>query len=211
MQWKDNREYYVDNCESGRKADELLYLLDMAADGMSGLSERERLRLLVMMEEDALDGSPVYNRWFERRRGEAALSSDAEEADPADMERIIRNTMLHIRREKSRMKLRRTFISVAKIAALFVFAAFSIITYEYIKQLKLGAVGARVTKYKNYYTNLKVTQVANGYKVSGLRQPSGESYRLPVYFIVQKNKNGKWQIIEESMNTKVQKFLKYAK
>lgn len=82
---------------------------------------------------------------------------------------------------------------------------------EYIKQLKLGAVGARVTKYKNYYTNLKVTQVANGYKVSGLRQPSGESYRLPVYFIAQKNKNGKWQIIEESMNTKVQKFLKYAK
>lgn len=135
MQGKDNREYYVDNCESDRKADELLYLLDMAADGMSGLSERERLRLLVMMEEDALDGSPVYNRWFERRRGEAALSSDAEEADPADMERIIRNTMLHIRREKSRMKLRRTFISVAKIAALFVFAAFSIITYEYIKQL----------------------------------------------------------------------------
>lgn len=82
---------------------------------------------------------------------------------------------------------------------------------EYTKQLKLGAVGAKVTKYKNYYTNLKVTPLANGYKVSGLRQPSGESYRLPVYFIVQKNKNGKWQIVEESMNTKVQKFLKYAK
>ncbi len=81
---------------------------------------------------------------------------------------------------------------------------------EYTKQLKLGAVGARVAKYKNYYSNLKVTPVANGYKVSGLRQPSGESYRLPVYFIVNKNKNGKWEIIEESMNTKVQKFLKYA-
>lgn len=82
---------------------------------------------------------------------------------------------------------------------------------EYTKQLKLGAVGAKLAKYKNYYTNLNVVQVPNGYKVSGLRQPSGESYRLPVYFIVKKNKNGKWQIIEESMNTKVQKFLKYAK
>lgn len=82
---------------------------------------------------------------------------------------------------------------------------------EYTKQLKLGAMGAKVTKYKNYYTNLKVQEVSNGYKVSGLRQPSGESYRLPVYFIVRKNQSGKWQIIEESMNTKVQKFLKYAK
>ena len=84
-------------------------------------------------------------------------------------------------------------------------------TDEYMKQIKLGAVGAKMTNYKNTYTNLKVIEVNNGYKVTGLRQPSGESYRLPVYFIVKKDGNGNWKIIEESMNTKVQKFLKYAK
>lgn len=81
---------------------------------------------------------------------------------------------------------------------------------EYTKQLKLGAMGAKVSKYKNYYSNLKVTEIdENTYKVSGLRRPSGESYSLPVYFIVKKI-SGTWKIIEESMNTRVQTFLKYA-
>lgn len=84
-------------------------------------------------------------------------------------------------------------------------------TDEYMKQIKIGSIGAKMTNYKNTYTNLKVIEVNDGYKITALRQPSGESYRLPVYFIVKKDENGNWKIIEESMNTKVQKFLKYAK
>lgn len=53
--------------------------------------------------------------------------------------------------------------------------------------------------------------MGNGaYKVSSLRQPSGENYKLKTYMVVKKV-NGKWLITEEMMQTKVQTFLKYAK
>lgn len=83
-------------------------------------------------------------------------------------------------------------------------------TDTYIKQMKLGQAGAKLRKYKNNYTNITVTPAGNGaYKVSSLRQPSGEDYKLKTYMIVKKE-NGKWQIIEEMMQTKVQTFLRYA-
>jgi hypothetical protein len=84
-------------------------------------------------------------------------------------------------------------------------------TATYIKQMKIGQAGARMRGYKNTYTNISVTSLGNGsYKVSSLRQPKGETYKLKTYMIVKKI-NGKWQITEELMQTKEQIFLKYAK
>ena len=85
-------------------------------------------------------------------------------------------------------------------------------TATYIKQMKLGQAGAKLRHYTNSYSNVSVTQLSdNKYKVSSLRQPSGENYKLKTYMIVQKQPNGKWLIIEELMQTKEQIFLKYAK
>ncbi len=83
-------------------------------------------------------------------------------------------------------------------------------TATYMKQLKLGQAGAKLKHYKNNYSNITVAKSGNGYKVSSLRQPSGESYKLKTYMIVTKQPNGKWLITEEMMQTKVQTFLKYA-
>lgn len=84
-------------------------------------------------------------------------------------------------------------------------------TATYIKQMKIGQAGAKMRGYKNTYTNVSVTSLGNGtYKVSSLRQPKGETYKLKTYMIVKKI-NGKWQITEEMMQTKEQIFLRYAK
>ena len=83
-------------------------------------------------------------------------------------------------------------------------------TATYIKQMKIGQAGAKLRKYKNYYTNITAVPVADGYKVSSLRQPSGETYRLKTYMIVKKQPSGKWLITEELMQTKEQLFLRYA-
>lgn len=84
-------------------------------------------------------------------------------------------------------------------------------TKTYLRQLKIGETTAKLRKYKNNYTNIKSQKVQNGYKISSMRQPSGEKYRLMTYMIVQKQPNGEWKIVEELMQTKVQTFLKYAK
>lgn len=84
-------------------------------------------------------------------------------------------------------------------------------TSTYITQMKLGQAGAKLRHYTNSYTDISVTSLGNGkYKISSLRQPSGESYKLKTYMIVQKS-NNHWLIVEEMMQTKVQTFLKYAK
>ena len=84
-------------------------------------------------------------------------------------------------------------------------------TATYIKQMKLGQASAKLKNYKNNYSDVKVSKIADGkYKVSSLRQPTGESYKLKTYMVVQKQPNGKWLIVEELMQTKVQIFLKYA-
>lgn len=84
-------------------------------------------------------------------------------------------------------------------------------TNTYISQMKMGQKGAKLRRYKNHYTDVQASKVCNGYKISSLRQPSGEKYRLKTYMIVQKQPNGQWLIVEEMMQTKVQSFLKYAK
>ena len=83
-------------------------------------------------------------------------------------------------------------------------------TATYIKQMKIGQAGAKLRKYKNNYTNIVATPVDGGYKISSLRQPSGEDYKLKTYMIVKKQPDGKWLITEEMMQTKVQTFLRYA-
>ena len=85
-------------------------------------------------------------------------------------------------------------------------------TATYIRQMKIGQAGAKLRGYKNNYTNVSVASLGNGaYKVSSLRQPTGENYKLKKYMIVKKQPNGKWLITEEMMQTKQQVFLKYAK
>ena len=84
-------------------------------------------------------------------------------------------------------------------------------TSTYITQMKIGQAGARLRGYTNSYSDIKITSLGNGvYKISSLRQPKGETYKLKTYMNVKKI-NGKWQIIEELMQTKEQIFLKYAK
>ena len=84
-------------------------------------------------------------------------------------------------------------------------------TATYIRQMKIGQAGAKLRHYKNTYSNITVTPVAKGYKVSSLRQPSGETYKLKTYMIVQQQSDGRWLIVEELMQTKEQIFLRYAK
>lgn len=85
-------------------------------------------------------------------------------------------------------------------------------TATYIRQMKIGQAGAKLKNYKNSYTNISATAMPDGtYKVSSLRQPSGETYKLKTYMIVKKQANGSWLITEEMMQTKVQSFLKYKK
>ena len=84
-------------------------------------------------------------------------------------------------------------------------------TATYIRQMKIGQTGAKLRGYKNTYSNISVTPInENTYKVSSLRQPSGENYKLKTYMIVKKQPDGKWLITEEMMQTKVQTFLRYA-
>ena len=85
-------------------------------------------------------------------------------------------------------------------------------TATYIKQMKLGQAGAKLRKYTNTYSDVTVEKIEDGqYKISSQRQPSGETYKLKTYMIVEKQTDGSWLIVEEMMQTKVQVFLKYAK
>ena len=84
-------------------------------------------------------------------------------------------------------------------------------TDTYITQMKLCQKGAKIRKYKNTYTDIKAEKLDDGYKISSLRQPSGEKYKLKTYMIVKKQPSGKWLITEELMQTRVQTFLKYAR
>lgn len=84
-------------------------------------------------------------------------------------------------------------------------------TKKYFNQMRLGANGARITKYKNSYTERKITKQGNDYKITCLRQPSTSDYKIPAHFVIGPDANGNLKIKEEMMYTKVQKFLKYAK
>ena len=81
---------------------------------------------------------------------------------------------------------------------------------DYATQMKIGAATAKIRNYKNFYTAMVATKTSNGYKITCKRQPSGEAYKLNAYFVVS-DASGKWKIVEEMMETKVQAFNKYAK
>ena len=85
-------------------------------------------------------------------------------------------------------------------------------TATYIKQMKIAQAGAKLRQYKNFYSNVNITKINDTkYKISSLRQPIGENYKLKTYMVIQKQSNGKWIIVEEMMQTKQQIFLRYAK
>lgn len=86
---------------------------------------------------------------------------------------------------------------------------FSITSYK--GQMKLSSKLAKARGYKNFYSNITAAKVANGYRIDSMRKPSLSDYKLKSSMVVQKQPNGKWLIVEETMQTKEQIFLKYAK
>lgn len=81
-------------------------------------------------------------------------------------------------------------------------------TARYVSEMRKGQAIAKVRHYKNYYSNITVKPLGNNtFKVSSLRQPSGEKYKLKAYMIVKQLPNGKWIITEEMMQTKVQMLI----
>lgn len=82
---------------------------------------------------------------------------------------------------------------------------------DYKKQLRLSGKIAKLKHYKNYYSDINVTKVSNGYKIDAMRKPSLSDYKLKTSMTVQKQSNGRWLIVEELMQTKEQIFLKYAR
>jgi len=98
---------------------------------------------------------------------------------------------------------------VVKPDGALVNVPFSISTYK--SQIKLSGKLAKIKNYKNYYSDIKVMKVANGYKIDSMRKPSLSDYKLKSSVVVQKQPDGRWLIVEELMQTKEQIFLKYAK
>lgn len=84
-------------------------------------------------------------------------------------------------------------------------------TQQYFNQMRIGANLAKINKYKNFYTDRKITKQGNDFKITCLRQPSTSDYKIPAYFVIGNDSGGKLKIKEEMMYTKQQKFLKYAK
>lgn len=82
---------------------------------------------------------------------------------------------------------------------------------DYKKQLRLSSRIAKIKNYKNYYSNISVTKVSDGYKIDAMRKPSLSDYKLRTSMTVQKQSDGSWLIVEELMQTKEQIFLKYAR
>lgn len=82
---------------------------------------------------------------------------------------------------------------------------------QYRTQMRLSEKIAKLKNYKNYYSNIKITKVSNGYRIDSLRRPSLSNYYLKSSIVVQKQSDGRWVIVEELMQTKEQIFLKYVK
>ena len=77
---------------------------------------------------------------------------------------------------------------------------------RYLKEMEQHSKLAKVTGYKNRYTERKVEKIENDYKVSSIRIPRNDKTGLPSHFIFTKVGN-QWKIKEESMTTNVQTFL----
>lgn len=78
----------------------------------------------------------------------------------------------------------------------------------YKNEAKKSTKLMKLRKYKNRYFNVEITKHGKDYKVAAMRMPSTSDYKIPAHFIIGKDCSGNWKIKEESMNTKVQKFLK---
>lgn len=78
---------------------------------------------------------------------------------------------------------------------------------RYKAEAKKSTKLMKLRKYKNRYFNVKITPHGKDYKVAAMRMPSTSDYKVPAHFIIGKDNNGEWKIKEESMNTKVQRFL----
>lgn len=78
---------------------------------------------------------------------------------------------------------------------------------RYKAEAKKTSKLAKLRKYKNKYLNVKILQQGNDYKIVAMRMPSTSDYKIPAYFIIGKDCDGNWKIKEESMNTRVQRFL----
>ena len=78
---------------------------------------------------------------------------------------------------------------------------------RYKSEVKKSSKLAKLRRYKNRYLNVKIFKHGNDYKVVAMRMPSTSDYQLPSHFIIGEDK-GQLKIKEESMNTRVQRFLK---
>lgn len=82
---------------------------------------------------------------------------------------------------------------------------------DYKEEMARNAKFAKLVGYKNFYSDESISKVSKGYKITAMRKPSPSDYKLKTYMIVQQQPNGKWVVVEELMQTKVQTFLKYKK
>lgn len=78
---------------------------------------------------------------------------------------------------------------------------------RYKIEAKKSSKFARLRRYKNKYFNVEILPCGADYKITAMRMPSTSDYKIPAHFIIGKDVNGNWKIKEESMHTKVQKFL----
>ena len=84
-------------------------------------------------------------------------------------------------------------------------------TKQYFNQMRIGANLAKINKYKNFYTERKITKQGNDYKITCQRQPSTSDYKLPAHFVIGTDANGNMKIKEEMMYTKQTAILRKAK
>ena len=84
-------------------------------------------------------------------------------------------------------------------------------TKQYFNQLRIGQNLAKINKYKNTYTQRKITKVGNDYKITCIRTASTGKDTFPSYFIIGPDANGKLKIKEEMTTTKQQSILKHGK
>jgi len=78
---------------------------------------------------------------------------------------------------------------------------------RYKKEAEKSAFFGKLRRYKNIYSNIRVSKHGSNYKLSAERMPSTSDYKIPAEFIIGRDNNGEWKTKEEYMNTKVQRFL----
>src|SRR5699024_7430949 len=54
-------------------------------------------------------------------------------------------------------------------------------TKQYFNQMRIGANLAKLNKYKNFYTQRKITKQGADFKITCLRQPSTSDYKIPAH------------------------------